>query len=337
MEEKNRRRIFISPYQLGPLEMLSDLVNLPPVIEEFNIPKMDFQGIFFSTMFQCGVEEIALICPDNRHKNYNIGSDFLRNRIAFDSQVSKKYELLLLKVKPLFKEYYEDEKLQQNDKGNIFKAEVLLTDLLFEMQTNLSSVFISPYSKPDLKRLQVTLQPELYYPLKNLILLIESDNLNLPLPTESVLRNDVKKYEKIIESDIFSKYAATHQKLKNKQIEKSKALSQIIKNGELLQTRFNRYINLKELGITTLNMTPKCIDLFFGKIAGAATENALKLFDPIVSRFLSDNQRLVTYHFSPIAQEILNDRLFDKKILGRFEPKTIHDSIMKIRDEYGSA
>jgi hypothetical protein len=325
VKEEYRRRIFISPYQLRALDMLSDVVNIPPIIESLNIQKMDFQKIFFSTMFQCGVEELALICPYENQKNFKIESEFLSNRISFDSDLYHKYGLLLHKVRPLFEEYFENEDLQKADQENIFKTEVILTDLLFEMQTNLSSVSILPWSKPDLEKLRVTLEPEKYYPIRNLLSMIENDNLNLPLPTQSILSKDVKKFEKIIESNIFLKYAETHQELENKKIEKSSALSQITEKGKMLQTRFERHINLKEFGITTLNLAPSCVELIFGKIPGVIAENAIKLLDPIISRYVSDNQRLVTYEFSPISKEILTERLFNKSVIEHLKERNFQD------------
>lgn len=325
MKEGYRRRIFISPYQLKALDWLSDVVNIQPIIESLHVPIMDFQKIFYSTMFQCGVEELKLICPAENQKNFETESDFLRDRIRFDSGLNHKYELLLRKVRPIFEEYFEDENLRMSEQENIFKTEVILTDLLFEMQTNLSSVSILPWLKPDLESLRKTLEPEKYYPIKNLFSMIENDNLNLPLPSQSILSTEVKKFEMIIESDIFQSYTISHKNLENKKIEKSKALFQIKEKGKMLQTRFERNINIKEFGVNTLNLAPPFIEVLLGKIPGVAAESILKLFDPILSRSVTDNQRLVTYEFSQRSKEILNDRLFDQRVIEHFKKSDFQD------------
>jgi hypothetical protein len=311
MTDKHRRRIFLGPHHLSAIETLDEVLNLPVLTKECKLPKMDFVGIFFSTMIQCGVEEFVLISPNVLSKRYCLNSDFLSNRITFDSDLTNKYYRIYDKILPLFKEYCENENLEKENKSQLNTTQMFLTDLLFGMKTNLSSTttFVSPY--PDLTKLKSMLAPELYYPIRNLIMSIEEDDLKLPLPSKSILHDNIQKYEEIIDSNIFSNYAISHQNLQNNSISKSKTITQICKDAKILRTQFACYIDLKRLAINSLNVIPSGVELFGGKIYGTVAEGLFKLFEPTFKDYISNNRRLVTYQFAPIAHDVVSERIFE--------------------------
>jgi hypothetical protein len=312
MIEENRRRAFLGPHHVAQLRVIEEILNAPPIIENCNVPKLDFSGIFFSTMIQCGVEEFVVVTDQYPQVKHDLNSEFLSERVAFDKNLYKTYFQIYGKVLPLFAEYEEDEKLGKNDKSELHSAKMLITDLLFQMKTNLGSVSVGMSPRPDLERLKVILKPEMYYPIRNLIYSIENDKLNLPIPTQSILQSNIEKYEKIIHSDIFVKYSKSHQNFQNQTVPKSKALSQICKEANKLQIRFAKYIDLKEFVISSFNKIPIGAEFFGGKIGGTVAEGVLKLFEPIYKNHLSNNQRQVIYEFSPITNEIFDERIFKR-------------------------
>jgi hypothetical protein len=312
MSEGGRRRIFLGPAQMGHLQGIDDVLNNPKIMEYLELPKIDLSGIFFSTMIQCGVEEFVLVSNSYREVLGDLNSDFLSNRVVFDKNLFETYLGIHCKVLYQFAEYEEDESLDEKDKSELFKTETFLADLLFQMKTNLGSASIFKGGPPDLKRLKTILSPEMYYPLQNLFSSYETDNLRLPLPTQSILHQNIKNYEKIIDSDIFSKYSLAHQNLQNNKLPKSTALKQICYNANKLQIRFQRYLSLKELAISSFNKIPIGAELFGGKIGGLAAEGLLKLFEPLYKNGLSNNQRHIRYEFSEISKDIIKERIFTR-------------------------
>lgn len=315
MSQETRRRIFLGPRQLEDIQVLDEVFNAPILINKYNLPKMDFRGIFFSTMIQCGVEEFAMISTDMMRDTPGFNSDFLSSRINFDSKLIKQYFNIYGKIYPLFEQYRENKNLERKDILEIHTTQMFLTDLLFGMKTNLGSVSIPPKPDPDLERLKIFLEPELFYPIRNLMLLIENDNLKLPIPTQSILHQDVQKYEEIINSGFFSKYVRSHQNLENNAISKPRALTQIRKDAKILRNQFSKYIDLKGMVINSLNMVPPTAEFFGGKICGNVAEKLLKIIEPICKNNISNNRRLVTYQFTPITEDVLKDRFFPHRKL----------------------
>ena len=311
MIESYRRRIFLSPCHLEAIQVYNEVVNLPLLVEEYKLPEMDFRNIFFSTMIQCGVEEFVMISSNPKRDTPNFDSDFLSSRIIFDRKLSTQYFKIFDKINPLFIGHHENEKLEKADRNEAHSARSFITDLLFGMKTNLGSVNITLYPYPDLMRLNTFLEPELYYPIKNLMSLIEKDNLKLPLPTKSILHKDILKYEEIIESSLFSKYVLAHQNFERNSLPKYRALTQIRKDAKNLQNRFSKYINLKEILINSLNVIPPSVELFGGKIYGSVAEKLLKIMEPIFKDNISNNRRFINYQFTPITEDVLKKRLFN--------------------------
>lgn len=312
MIEEKRRRVFLGPHHVAQIEVIDEILNAPPLIENSNLQKLEFSSIFFSTMIQCGIEEFVIVTDQYPKVKKNLNSVFLSDRIVFDKNLYRKYFQMYEKILPLFSEYEENENFKKNDKSNVYATKMQLTDLLFQMKTNLGSVSVGMSPRPDLEGLKGILKPELYYPVRNLISSIENDNLKLPIPTQSILQSNIEKYEEIINSDIFTHYSTSHQNFQNQTLIKSKALTQIAKDAKKLQIRFSRYIDLKEFAISSFNKIPIGAEFFGGKIGGTIAESLLKLVEPIYKNHLLNNRRQVIYEFSPITNDIFNERIFKR-------------------------
>lgn len=307
MSDKSRRRIFLSPWHLEQIQCYNELFNHPLLIKDSNLQKMDFRGIFFSTMIQCGIEEFVMINCNPSRDLPQCNSEFLSKRIIFDCDLCKKYLQIQENLWPLFEEYFVRAQIEGTSDTKVHVARNFLTDMLFAMKTNLGSVAITSPT-PDIERLKTTLNPELFYPLRNLILSIENDDLELPLPTQSISSQNVQRYEEIIDSEIFSNYAISHQNFQNSSITKPNAFAQIRKNATKIEKQFGHYVNLKNMAINSLHLIPTGVELFGGKIYGTVTEQLLKIIEPIFKDTLTNNRRIVTYKLSPITEDLLNTR-----------------------------
>lgn len=307
----SRRHIFLGPHHFECLMTLDEVINHPAILKKLQKPKIDFQGIFFSTMIQCGVEDIYFVCDID--ERFNLKSEFLSNRIIFDSDLTLKYHRILAKVNSLFNDFSQSEKLEKDQSHEMHNARMLLTDLLFEMKTNFGTVSIfnkQPY--PDMTKLDLVLDSELYYPLTQLFSLIENDKLSLPIPTRSILPENVKKYEEIIDSDLFIKYSSSHYALQKNTIGKQTAINRIEKNAKRLQNKYSDLLNVQEFVIKTLDTIPIGAEILGGNIYGKIAEGVVKLIESIYQKQGMKDKRLTTYEFTPISYEILERRFFKK-------------------------
>jgi hypothetical protein len=96
-----------------------------------------------------------------------------------------------------------------------------------------------------------------------------------------------------------------HQELANARASKKKTISNIAKLGGKLSIKYEKLLYLKHLTISLLPVTPKIIDVVFGKLPGTLAEHSFKLLND----WLKEERRIVLYHFHPTFEEIVIKRL----------------------------
>lgn len=310
MISENPRSLFISPPQLGFLYALTDVMNSPPVIE-FHKTKINFPSIFFSTMIQSGVEKFTIVGGQDYFDNIepSIRSEFIANRIINSPNDYVEFIKIFNKIKSIFEKNLEIENISQDNKFEIFATEAFLTDLFYGMKKNLCIVSVTLDSYPNMNKLKSIISPELYYPLNNLLSSFENQNLNSPIPTKSILHQNIRDYENIITSDIFQEYVDSHKKLEQFEYSKPEAVKQIAIKANSLKNKFSNLISLKHLTITTIDNTPRVAELLGGKICGEIADYSIKIFGPILNNYLTGNRRMIIYQFSPVSKEIFDNRI----------------------------
>ncbi|MGB2728956.1 MAG: hypothetical protein WBD09_10875 [Halobacteriota archaeon] len=290
------RKVLISPYQLGALDALNTVVNLPPILEQ--VPQMDVEGLFYLYMIQAGAEKFVITPIESRSAKY---SEFLSKRISFLSEepYRKVYDIVATVFQSYLPEGYEiDPKF-----SNIGSVKAFLADLLLSLEKRLDMVCILPI--PDPAKVEGILPPELFHPIQNLINTFDSESAKLPLPKSSVLSTNVKIFQEIITSDLFSRYSLMHQELANARSSKNKVIFNIVESGGKLLIKYEKLLYLKPLTISLLPVTAKLIDVVFGKLPGTLAEYSSKL----LNNWLKDERRIVLYHFHPKFEEIVRRRI----------------------------
>jgi hypothetical protein len=313
MAVKNRRRVFISPSQYGALGVYGKVINFPPILKALNQSQLNFSGIFFSTMIQSGIEEFEILPSYGYHdelKQFIFNSEFLSDRVVENSKDEESYAKILEKFDILFDEHTIKKELNDDEKANILFTKSYITDLLFAMKKDLNLVSLALTPRSDLTKLDPIIDPELLFPLKNFLSLIECENLRLPLPATSIQHVDVKIFEDIITSDVFSDYVSSHRNLENKKNVKTKAFFQIAKNAKLVKKTFTNYVDLKDLSVNTMEITPKIVDVFGGKIWSLVADSTMRLIKSTFVKYGSMDKRLIIYDYSPYSKEILHNRVF---------------------------
>lgn len=292
----NKRKVIIGPFQLGALAALDAVVNLPSILK--HVPKMDAENLFYACMIQSGVEEFEV--PSLKGLSVK-ESSFLSERISLIPEET--YLKCSESTKRIFKDYLPEGYKIDDRYSAIWSLEFFLTDLFLAFERKISIVRILPI--PDLTKAEGLIPPELFYPVQNLLNAFDSETTTLPLPKSSISAKNVKEFQDIITSDLFSQYALAHQELDNNKLTKRKVISDITKAGHGLFQKYKRLLYLKNLAISSLPVTAKTIDLIFGKLAGILAEYAAGQ----LNNWLKNEKRIVLYHFYPTFQEIVLRRL----------------------------
>lgn len=298
-----KRKVFIGLGQVGALDALSTIMNLPLILEE--LPPIDVEGLFYSSMIQAGAEQFVVLDVASLSTKY---SEFLSKRISFRSL--KSYEKVYKVVHAVFQSYLPKGYERDPEFSNIWTMESFLCDLLLSLEEKLDMAYINAI--PDPAKVEGILSPELFYPIQNLINAFDPESVKLPLPRSSILSTNVRIFQEIITGDLFSQYSLMHQELANARASKKKAIFNIVEFGDRLSRKYERLLYLKQLTISLLPVTAKLIDVVFGKLPGTLAEYSGKL----LSNWLKDERRIVLYDFHPTFDEIVTKRLlaFRKKV-----------------------
>lgn len=292
----NKRKATIGPYQLGALDALNTIVNWPLILER--VPKMDAEALFYSCMIQSGVEEFEIFAGQARLVGE---SNFLSKRTSLISdEVYHKGTEMVTKT---FESYLPDGYRTDEKYSSIWTLQSLLTDLFVSLERKTSMVCILPM--PDLAETEGLIPPELFYPLENLLHSFDSENATLPLPRSSISSENVRDFQDIITSDLFSQYCSTHKQLDDNRFTREKAILDTAKAGRALFQKHKKLLYLKNLTISLLPVTARIIDVIFGKLPGILAEYSTNL----VSTWLEDERRITLYHFHPMFERIILKRL----------------------------
>lgn len=292
----SKRRVIIGPGQSGPLWAFNTILNLPPILEKN--PNIDFESLFYSSMIQSGVEQFEVIlvqCYPIRK------SEFLDKRISF---IPKKIYLKQCEIVDKAFENYLPEDDETDEKYlPVWQLKSFLSDLFLSIRRKVSMVCFTPI--PDLTKVEKLIPAELFYPIQHLIAAFDCENVKLPLPQKTIKTSDVKRFQDIISSDLFSQYTSAHGELEDSKLTKKKAILNITKVGQALFQKNRALLYLKDLTISLLPITPKVIDTVFGKLPGILAEYSGK----ILNNLLKDERRIVLYLFFPMFENILFQRL----------------------------
>lgn len=292
----NRRKVIVSPYNLGALSALNAVVNCPPILK--HVSKMDAENLFYACMIQSGVEEFEIPSFEGLLVNK---SRFLSERISLIPE--KIYRKCIKTVEMIFEGYLPEGYKRDMRYSSIWGLESFLTDLLLSLERKRSMVLI--LGVPDLTETEGLIPPEIFYPVQNLLNAFDSETTTLPLPRSSISAKNVSEFRDIITSDLFSQYVLAHQKLDNNKLARRKVISDITKVGHSLFQEYKRLLYLKDIAILSLPVTAKAIDLVFGKLAGILAGYAADQ----LNNWLKNEKRIILYDFHPKFLEIILRRV----------------------------
>ena len=278
------RKLIITPTEhvwlYGYQEGLS---QSPSYRKDFPI---DVPHFFFSAITMAGVDCIQSMLP------------FEETRTTLIKKIVKKYLITewancLMQVEENFK-MYSLPKMSKKIERELFSLKHTTLQLLFAMKSNSSVLLISDFLTIKDK---FQIPPELTMPFELLFSSIQSKNAQLPIVKYDLPKKDVRKLLEIISSKEFETYKEAQAEIeKNKKLT-AKTINSIETAGKDLYRINKKFLTLKESVVKAVPLSPKVIELFFGKLPGILVEFASE----ILIEYLGINNTIPIYSADSIS------------------------------------
>lgn len=304
----SNRRLYVSPYLIGQMSVVEEISNEDIFIEALNIPQINTYAITFDYLVQCGVDVFAINSKENYENFFSDKHEKRLNNFLKEKTISiseKKVQNALKSIEDIFQYYLPENYYKEEKYREVFSIKTLLQDIMIASSTGTSLFRKVSTITQDLEKSKEVIPLELFLPIKYLINSICQDTIDLPNTKHFLSNEDFKRFENVFKEKTFLDYKTAHSSLDNEEINKSTALSNIQKNSVNLYRKHNGLINIKKSILTTLSVTPKIVDVTFGKIPGTVADLASKL----LSNFIDTKRRIVIYDYEPIYNEIFLERV----------------------------
>ena len=309
-ENYMRRKLYISPSLIGQMEVMEKVSNEDVLLKMLNIPKIDTYNITFNYLFQCGIDDFISAPLTNYEELSNTENEYSilpllkeKARIISESKVLEPSTA----IRKIFQYYLPDNFERKEENSCVFSIQNFLAELLIASSTDSSIVRQLDSIKKDIEKAKGLLPLELWHPIKYLIDSICVDKIDLPHITHSIKSTEIERFNKILKDSPFKNYKSAHTDLDIVSVEKSAALSEIQKKSYNLYKKYFGLIDLKNSLISTLSLTPKIVDMSFGKIPGTIADLASKL----LTNMLEKERRIIIYDYKPLNEEFWRGRIIN--------------------------
>lgn len=249
--------------------------------------------LIFTAMVQAGVKKIRLV--GGEHSTI-LNSEFMKGRY------------LAFSLEEYFKIFNEVENtikgnviVDANDgvRNEIWSLTWFLSELIFALRTKSSMVSVLPFPKVD--DYIGLFRPQFISSIGVLFEKISVVNLKLPVPQKEILSSDIKKFNEVINSDLFGSYSLAHEELEFSDSDDLKIIANIEDKAFLLRNYFESFIDIKKLSMSIIPITVKVIDDVCGKIPGAFAN----VLGNALSQALSDTRRITIYDYGDVHKELM--------------------------------
>jgi hypothetical protein len=254
-----KKLIYLSPYDIGVINGMSNFSNSNAMLKY--LKPIDYHSLLFSTLYQTGINyfEISI----NTLPPIITQNKFWRDRIVeYNSKAVE--ESINKAIKVLDGNFYQD----IDKKYNVSQYQRMidyLSKLFYALETGTPYINPAFIASKDFDLLEKRMDKGLLASIRNLNTLVVNEKVQTVVPTYSVLKTDVTRFEEICDTTLFKKYSTALQEFPNS--DKMELLKKDI-NSKALKL-FNRYgndFNFKETAFSFVKFNKKILDLFVGKI-----------------------------------------------------------------------
>jgi hypothetical protein len=268
--------IHISPRDIGKINGLTQFSNATPILKYLD--PVDYHTALFATLYQSGVSYFEINI--DRLPPEVTENEFWRTKIIpwNDAVAENAYRRAIAVLDGRFN-HEIDKTYNVPQFGDVLDY---FFKLFYSLETG--TPFINPeYIRiEDFARLETRMNKSLFHCLKNLNTLTVNEQVNTIVPSYSVLKKDVKRFEDIFNSKPYEQYSNLLQQAPLEQ--KFQSLKKGINVSAIkLVNKYGNNLSIKETAFSFIKFTKKAVDLFVSKIPSAvgdfvitATENISK-------------------------------------------------------------
>ena len=286
----------MSSYHLGTLDAFTDVMKI--ISEKLDDgERYNIQRVFFSTMFQSGVDGFRFYGDHERI----VESDFIKKRIVIENytEVWK----LNTEIKDIISRNYLKLQLNSSEPNPLSYLNYFLTDLILALHSKRSMV--TTVGIPKLFELDKYLKPEFILLLNNLFKSVSTINIESTIPLLTFEKTEIKIFEEILNSDLFKDYVQSQRELENKDNKIVDVVPYIKDKSINLIKKFRQNIGLKDYMIKVVDLSNSVTEMFGNKLTSLLSNNLNQSFKNI----LNNNKRIVIYSFDNVFFELLKQRL----------------------------
>ena len=278
----SERTALVSIATLVVMDEVGDLMK-HPVFLDIASP-VDLESVIYSSLIQCGAERFELPYFEEQKPP---DSEFLKARIK--NIPEREPSNARRQIREMFAEILPENWWRDDKYAKVWRIQWFLDELLLCAERKIS--LASRYPVPDVGGLEELMPPELLIPIRNLWTTLEPYPASLPLPKAQVSHNNIRRFEQVIESDLFAAYSARHYDLEDANIPERVALEGVTeKGGQMLRSNVD-LLALKKLTVSLLPVTARVIETMFGGVSGILSNYLATLLTDIMDQ----ERRVVIY------------------------------------------
>jgi hypothetical protein len=191
------------------------------------------------------------------------------------------------------------------DKAHKTSASMALSfvyDLIVAMQNNAAVMNVSGI--PTLADVRRDFPPDIALPICTILSALKGTDELLPAPSKVVSRETVDRFRELLNSDVYHRYTAAHERVENETVEP--ALSDIRTRGVELLRAGRGVLTNQRLSMNIISVVPKIVDAAFGKLPGALAQFA----GDLASKFMDARRNIVIYQFNDWTKDYMEAVIF---------------------------
>lgn len=216
------RKIFISPFSAGYFSVFQDIEKIDFI--KAYAEDIQFNTCLYSSLIQTGANFIEVF---EENSNLLNKSEYIKDRVIKIND--QNYNEIKSRINKVFSIYESSSKGNKELEEELWNTKILLCDLLYCVHRNSDFIYTGKF--PSLVRFKDSLPNDFYLPLITLLSSVESKDIFSPNPVSLISKDEVKKFDNIIQSDIYDNYVKSHANLRTKQ---GKSIKNLKLQGEKL-------------------------------------------------------------------------------------------------------
>ena len=193
-------------------------------------------NLIYASMIQAGIQRFRTVggAPKSIRD-----SDFLRQRC--EEYSFNEYMAVMDSIKDVIESHATGSATHSSEHSDLFPLVWFLTELIISLKTK--SAMVSVLSVPSARQYRGRLNPEMLAAVGTLMQKVHPIQVDLPIPQSEILSDDVKVFHELIKSDLFERYASSHELLESSDEDEQSAVRSIVADAKALRFRFSRLLD----------------------------------------------------------------------------------------------